>query len=125
MLQVALFWLVSGPTFSDISVNQALKQAQSNQKYVLVDVYTTWCGPCKQLDKVTWPNERVQAFVSEKMIAVKVDAEKGDGPEFAKKYQVQGYPTLLILNSKGEVVDRYLGFVPPAQFLDWAKNALN
>jgi thiol:disulfide interchange protein len=119
-----VWWLVEGEAFVQGSLPAALSKAESAQKLVLVDVYTTWCGPCKMLDRTTWVDEKVVQFLSEKVVAIKIDAEKGEGPAIARKYAVRGYPTLLLLNAKGEVVDKAMGYLGPAQFLSWARNAV-
>jgi len=119
-----VWWMVEGEAFVQASLPAALSKAEAAQKLVLVDVYTTWCGPCKMLDRTTWVDEKVVKFLSEKVVAIKIDAEKGDGPAIARKYAVQGYPTLLLLNAKGEVVDKAMGYLAPAQFLNWAGNAI-
>jgi thiol-disulfide isomerase/thioredoxin len=67
-----------------------------------VDVYTTWCRPCKVLDKDVFPNERVGELYNKNFINYKVDAEKGEGLEIAKKYGVAQYPTLIYLDNKLE-----------------------
>lgn len=107
------------PPFVDGKVEEILAKAQAEKKLIFVDVYTTWCGPCKLLDRTTWKDEKVKEILSSKVVSYKIDAEKGEGPAFAKKYRVSGYPSLLILNSKGELVDRHIGYIHPRQFLAW------
>jgi thioredoxin-related protein len=50
-------------------------------------------------------------------VSIKVDMEKGEGPELARKYQVRAYPTTFILNSKGEVQKRIVGYRGPEEML--------
>lgn len=58
-----------------------------NPKPILVDVYTSWCGWCKVMDKQTYSNDKVAAYINEKYYAVKFDAESKDSVEWnGKKY---------------------------------------
>jgi len=48
--------------------------------------------------------------VLQSALLYKVDCEKGEGPEIAKKYNVRGYPTYIAVNGEGEVTDRWMGY---------------
>lgn len=75
----------------------ALQEAYSkNPKPILVDVYTSWCGWCKVMDKETYTNEKVANYINEHYYAVKLDAEEKDSIEWnGKKY---GYDKLNKVN---------------------------
>ena len=53
-------------------VQTALK---TNPKPIIVDVYTSWCGWCKFMDKTTFKNRKVISYINNNMYAVKFDAE--------------------------------------------------
>ena len=116
--------LMAGP-FQEGSLEDIFKKAREQEKLVLIDVYTTWCGPCKIMDRQTFKHDAVVEFLKNDVISYKIDAEKGEGPALAKKYKVAGYPCFLILDSDGKLVKRKMGFMPPRAFLNWAKDALN
>ena len=49
---------------------------EKEPKKILVDVYTEWCGWCKKMDKTTFVDPAVVAYVRENFYAVKFDAEQ-------------------------------------------------
>ncbi len=55
---------------------------KKNPKPILVDVYTSWCGWCKVMDRETYQNNKVAAYINEKYYAVKFDAESKDSTEW-------------------------------------------
>ena len=61
------------------------------------------------MDKNTYYDKRLGDFMNDNFISFKVDAEKGNGVNLATLYSVQGYPTLLFLDQKGNVLERKLG----------------
>lgn len=97
---------------------EAKAEAKKEKKYIFVDVYTTWCGPCKKMSKYTFTDASVGDFYNEHFINFKIDAEKGEGPSFASEFKVRAYPTLLYFNSKGDVVSTTKGYRTPDQFLE-------
>lgn len=58
-----------------MTLNEALAAQKSNPKKIVIDVYTTWCGPCKLLDKNTFGNPEVSAFINANYYPVKFNAE--------------------------------------------------
>lgn len=87
-----------------------LQEAQRQKKPIFVDVYTTWCGPCKQLDNKVFNQQKVGDYFNAQFLCVKIDAEKGYGLEFAKQYQITSFPSLLFFTSSGEIAFKSLGF---------------
>ncbi len=70
-----------------LTVAQLNEAYSKNPKPILVDVYTSWCGWCKVMDKETYSNEKVAAYINEHYYAVKLDAEQKDSLEWnGKKY---------------------------------------
>jgi thiol:disulfide interchange protein len=101
----------------------ALAEAKKTGKPVFVDFYTTWCGPCKYLDAVTYKDAK---FVQESKnwVLVKVDAEKNpSNVKLAEKFKVTGYPTMVFLKSNGKEADRAVGGYPPEMLVPKMKKA--
>ena len=67
---------------------EAVEKARAENKLVFVDAYTTWCGPCKQMDKNTFSDENVAAFFNEKFVNLKLDMERGDGLTIQQRYKI-------------------------------------
>ena len=97
---------------------EATAKAKPSGKLIMVDMYTDWCVWCKRLDKDTYPDPKVVAIANEKLVSVKVNAEK-EGVALAKKFNVHGYPTILFIDPKtGEQVARIVGYAPGPVFAD-------
>lgn len=108
--------------FADIKFDAALARAEVEKKVVMVDFFTTWCGPCKKLDATTWKDPDVVAWLGQKTIALKLDAEVE--VELAKRFSIASYPTMLFVRPDGTEVDRIVGYREPAAFLADAKSGL-
>ncbi len=94
----------------------ALTRAGSENKVVMVDFFTEWCKWCDVMDQKTFSDAAVLAELK-RVIPVKLDAER-EGREAARRYRVQGYPTILFLDAEGREVGRIPGFMPAAPFLE-------
>ena len=102
-----------------------LAQAEKEDKLVFVDAYTVWCGPCKKMARDVFPQKEVGDFYNDKFINVQMDMEKGEGLSFAKKYNVQVYPTLLFVAADGSLVHRAAGYKDSPEFLELGNTALD
>jgi len=111
-----------GINFFEGTWDEALALAKKENKLIFLDVYATWCGPCKRLSAQTFPDPEVGKYYNERFINVKVDGEKGEGLTLRQRYGVRGYPTLLFINYKGEVVHKTAGFRDPQRFIDLGKS---
>jgi len=102
--------------FEKSSLSEVLDKAKSENKIVMVDVLTDWCKWCIELDNKVYADSEVADFANANQINFKIDAEKGEGIEFAKKYKVTGYPTVLFLDGNGNEIDRIYGYYPKKEF---------
>ena len=122
---------------NNLNWQQVLKKAKKENKYIFVDCYTTWCGPCKKMDKEVYENDSVGSLFNDKFISVKVqmDSTKGDNEftrswyktarEIGSSYHVAEFPTFLFFSPDGEVVYKDFGYKMPPTFMQVAKDALN
>jgi len=107
-----------GITFETSDFQSALDKAKAENKLVFMDAYTTWCGPCKWMSKNVFTDAKVGTYFNDKFVNVKFDMEKGEGLELSTRYDVKAYPTLLFMDSEGELVHMSVGSRPVDDFLD-------
>jgi thioredoxin-related protein len=103
--------------FATGSYADVLARAKAENKIVMIDFYTDWCKWCVELDKKVYTNPEVAGFANTYQINWKIDAEKGEGVDLARKYNVSGYPTIVFVDGNGEEIDRIYGYVPAKDFL--------
>jgi thioredoxin 1 len=111
--------------FIENSFDEALKQAKLQNKYIFVDAYATWCGPCKMLKAITFNNSKAADFYNTNFINVSIDMEKGEGPSLAAQWGIQAYPTLIIFNSDGKPVLGTVGYINASELIRFGKQALS
>lgn len=115
-----------GINFSKEPYAELLKQAKEQDKLIFVDVFTSWCGPCKHMAKEIFPLEEAGNFYNEKFINLQVDAEKSeDGQFIAKNFAVTAFPTFLFINGDGELAYRFMGTRTIDKFLAEGESALS
>jgi thiol-disulfide isomerase/thioredoxin len=114
--------LMAAP-FSDLSFDAALQQAAQTHKIVLIDFYTTWCGPCNLMDKRTWTDTDVIKLLEQKTVALRLDAEKETN--LANRFKIEAYPTILLVRPDGTELDRLVGYRDPKMFTSDFGAALN
>lgn len=109
--------IVSAVDWFDGGFEQARTHAQASGKLLFLDVGAYWCPPCHELDEQTFTDPRVAAWLAQHTIALHIDAEKGEGVELVERYQVQAYPTLLLLEATGVEKGRLIDFIAPDELL--------
>ncbi|MFN4299163.1 MAG: thioredoxin family protein [Thermaurantimonas sp.] len=114
-----------GIRFESGTFAEALVKAKNEGKLVFVDAYTTWCGPCKWLAREVFPDSELGKFYNENFVSLQIDMEKGEGIDFAKKYNVQAYPTLLYFDAEGNEIHRLLGAREAFRLLKETKELMN
>ena len=108
--------------FRDLPVDRALALAAQQNCLVLIDFYADHCGACRKLDENTWTDPKVLALLQEKTIALKLDA--GKDATLRNRFDIQAYPTVLLLKPDGTILERMLGYQPPELFLEALSSAL-
>jgi thiol-disulfide isomerase/thioredoxin len=111
--------------FEDGKWKDILEKSKKENKMIYLDCYAVWCGPCKWMAKNVFTNDTVADFYNSNFVNVEMDMEKGEGIELAKQFGIQAYPTMLYLNSSGEIIHRTCGSTSVANFTENGKDALD
>ncbi len=119
-----------------MSLEEAVAAQAKEPRKIMMDMYTTWCGPCRMLDKNTFQNKDVATYVNKNYYAVKFNAEGNTDVSFNNKtysnpnfdaskkgrnsqhqlaqyLHVQAYPTIVFLDEKGGVIAPIPGYRTP------------
>ena len=91
VFQVSVFG--QGINFEKLTLEEALIKAKTENKYVFVDCYTTWCGPCKRMTEFVFPSEKAGCYFNPKFVCIKLDMGKDDRRKFGEQYKIVAYPT--------------------------------
>ena len=152
-LLVALFIVLVSPLYAKdeirwMSMNEALEAQKKVPKKIIMDVYTSWCGPCKLLDKNTFGNKDVIKFVNNNYYPVKFNAEgtesityqdftytnpnyqegrKGRNSQhlLANALKISGYPTIVFFKENGDLIQPIVGYKTPEQIEIFLKMIAN
>lgn len=123
---------------------EALEAQKAVPKKIMMDVYTTWCGPCKLLDKKTFANRDLARYVNEHFYAVKFNAEGNEeirfydtnykNPNFDERRKgrnathqftqflgVKGYPTMVFFSEDGDPIMPVVGYYTAQQLEPYLK----
>ena len=89
------------------SFEEARKLALGTNKFMIVDFWAPWCGPCKKMDKESWQTPEVQALL-ENYIPVKLNVD--ENRELADRYGIEAIPHMMILDGNGKEVYSFTGY---------------
>lgn len=131
--------VADGPEVPWVKIGKVESLVKKKPKKVVVDVYTSWCGPCKMLDRTTFRDPEVVKLMTDSFYSVKFNAEGPDpvtfrGKEYtnprynpAKKrgrngqhtltptFGIRGYPSIIIMDENMKIIDKASGYLKPAQ----------
>ena len=109
ILVCATMGFAQGVKFETGTWSDMLAKAKAENKFVFVDVYTQWCGPCKHVAKNIFPLKEIGDAYNSDFINYQIDAESEGGKEFVKKYPITGVPTFFFINAEGKVMHKFVG----------------
>lgn len=107
-------------------LKQGLEKARVAGKPVLLDFGAEWCVQCKELEHRTFSDDRVLERLKN-LIPVRIDCTKARDQEVKStlaSYGVSGLPTVILLDSNGDELGRFTGFLPPEGFLGFLEQTL-
>lgn len=111
------------------------EKARSEGKYIFVDCYATWCGPCKMMDRNVFSNSYIGNEMNAKFVCVKIQIDTNDSDDeqvtkwytdakmIVDAYKISAVPTYLFFNSEGKLVHLSGGYQDGKSFLNLAKLA--
>lgn len=120
-----------------LSWSQIKAKAKAEGKYIFIDAFATWCGPCKEMDKNVYPTEELGNYMTKKFISIKVQIDSTnnddeqvrawyrDSKNIVIDYKVFGFPSFLFLSPDGLLIHRGIGFKSAREFRQMAEDALN
>jgi len=123
------FWSAAGwsnhsgsVNFYNASIEEAMELASAEGKLTFVDFHAIWCGPCKWMDQTTFSNKTVSNYLNDNYVSVKIDIDEFDGYTAKEFYKIETLPTMLIFNSKGQLVDRIEETLSPSKLMKILRN---
>lgn len=102
--------------FQDLTIDEAIAKAKSENKKVFIDVFTTWCGPCKWIDQNVFKKAEIGDRMNPDFVSIKVDAERYSDPARFAQFGVRAYPTMLVLDGDGKEIKRIIGSMSVEEF---------
>ena len=120
-----------------LSWEQIKEKAQKENKYIFVDCYATWCGPCKRMDEEVYVKDTIGEYMNAKFVNVKVQMDKtknddeevrkwyNDAAQLQARYKVVAFPSYLFFNPQGQIVHRDLAYIEPEKFLTMVAKAFD
>lgn len=102
--------------FRALTVDEAVVEVGAGQRLVVVDFTARWCGPCKQMDRSTWPDPTVQRWLERHAVALQVDVDADEAT--ARRFDIRAMPTVVVLR-QGRELDRSVGAKSPHSLLAW------
>jgi thioredoxin-related protein len=110
-------------SFVEGTWEEVLEKAKEENKIIFVDVYATWCGPCKMMAKEVFTQQEVADFHNATFINAKFDADTEIGGAVANQFEVSALPTFLYVDASGALVSKTLGYQEADLFMENGRKA--
>lgn len=115
---------LKGIQFFEGTFKQALLKAKDLNRPIFLNVYAKWCGPCKLLKQTTFKDEDVGAYFNANFVNIAIDGETKEGNDLMKKYNIQAYPSLLLIDGNGELKTKTTGYMKPRFLINLGKRII-
>ncbi len=125
LLLISMGAHAQGIVFEHGTWEEIKTKARTSRKPIFIDAYTSWCKPCKVMAATVFTKDSVGAYFNNTFINYKMDMEKGEGIAFAKKYEVNAFPTLLYFDAGGNMTYKAVGSKTAEGLLEQAKLSMD
>lgn len=95
--------------FETKSTDAVREMAVKTGKLVFIDLYATWCPPCRMMEREVFSRKDVGDFMERHFVAAKYDVDKTTGKELLKRYGSGAIPLYLVFDTQGELLGRIQG----------------
>ena len=114
-----------GIKFEHGTLDAAIAKAKKENKPIFIDIYATWCGPCKMLTNSTFKDQELGAYMNEHFINLKLDGELDDGASLMWEFDLNSYPSMIFITPEKKLLRKVVGYVEPDEIMTAANKALN
>lgn len=107
----------------NLSWQELILQAQRADKPIFVDVYTSWCAPCKKMEVTVFSDAEVADYMNKAYISIRLDAEKEKDHGFFTQFHPGAYPSFYWLDKNGRLLSTESGYLAAEPFLKYCREA--
>ncbi len=107
-----------------ISLTDVIDRAKIENKLVFIDFVADWCAPCKLMEEDIYTYKPLYEQINRDFISYRVDIEKENGPNLSYLYDVKKLPTLLFLDTQGEIIVKKEGSLGITGVIELANKAI-
>ncbi len=104
--------------FETKSTDALREMAVKTGKLVFIDLYASWCPPCRLMERQVFSRKDVGEFMDERFVAAKYDTDQVTGHELMKKYGEGAIPLYLVFDTQGELLGRIQGATDAETFME-------
>ncbi|MCF2948974.1 thioredoxin family protein [Paraglaciecola aquimarina] len=107
----------------DLNLSEAVQTAKSTERLVLADLSAVWCPSCRKLDKQVLSQPEVKGVINQSYVFTRIEYDSEQGEAFMQKFDVSGFPTLLVLDDNGDKLVQLPLTFDPDKFQNLLKQA--
>jgi len=104
------------PVFQDLGYEAGLEAASAKGGLMILDAMTSWCGPCKQMDRTTWIDPRLVEWIDANAVAIQLDMDEHEA--LKTSLEIKAFPTIVLFKG-GTEFDRVVGLRSADEMLAW------